>query len=95
MAFLKLSDCGTQFASEFRKFALEYDFKHITSSPKYSQSNGAAEAAVKVAKSIIKKCKDDVNLGLLAYRTTPLELHLRNSCFLGKFVPVYQRYQIN
>ncbi|XP_018403210.1 PREDICTED: uncharacterized protein K02A2.6-like [Cyphomyrmex costatus] len=67
------SDCGTQFASEFRRFAKEYDFEHITSSPKYSQSNGAAEAAVKIAKNILKKCKEDVNLGLLAYRTTPLE----------------------
>lgn len=67
------SDCGTQFASEFRSFAKEFDFEHVTSSPKYSQSNGAAEAAVKIAKGIIKKCKEDVNLGLLAYRTTPLE----------------------
>ena len=34
--------------------------------------NGAAKAAFKTVKSIIKKC-DDVNLGLLAYRTTALE----------------------
>ncbi|XP_011859446.1 PREDICTED: uncharacterized protein K02A2.6-like, partial [Vollenhovia emeryi] len=66
------SDCGTQFSSAFKRFANGYDFKHITSSPKFSQSNGAAEAAVKIAKNIIKKC-DDVNLGLLSYRTTPLE----------------------
>lgn len=66
------SDCGTQFSTEFRRFANDYDFKHITSSPKFSQSNGAVEAAVKVAKRILKKC-DDINLGLLAYRTTPLE----------------------
>ncbi|XP_011884023.1 PREDICTED: uncharacterized protein K02A2.6-like [Vollenhovia emeryi] len=66
------SDCGTQFSSAFNRFANGYDFKHITSSPKFSQSNGAAEAAVKIAKNIIKKC-DDVNLGLLSYRTTPLE----------------------
>lgn len=50
----------------------EYDFIYKTSSPKYSQSNGTAEAAVKIAKNILKKC-DDINLGLLAYRTTPLE----------------------
>lgn len=67
-------------ASEFRRFAGEYDFEHITSSPKYSQSNEAAEAAVKIAKNILKNvkmiyilCKDDIHLGLLAYRTTPLE----------------------
>ena len=66
------SDCGTQFSSGFRKFANEFDFKSVTSSPKFSQSNGAAEAAVKIAKSILKKCKD-ISLGLLAYRSTPLE----------------------
>ena len=66
------SDCGKQFESEFRKFAKEYEFQHITSSPKYQQSNGLAEAAVKIAKNLIKKC-DDVHEGLLAYRTTPLE----------------------
>lgn len=66
------SDCGTQFASEFKAFVREYDFLYITSSPKYSQSNGAAEAAVKIAKNILKKC-NDIHLGLLAYRCTPLE----------------------
>lgn len=66
------SDCGTQFATKFKDFAQKYDFLHVTSSPKYSQSNGAAEAAVKIAKNIFKKC-DDISLGLLAYRTTPLE----------------------
>jgi len=66
------SDCGTQFSAKFRDFAGEYDFQHITSSPKYSQSNGEVEAAVKIAKKIIKKC-DDVFIGLLAYRTTKLE----------------------
>lgn len=66
------SDCGTQFSTGFRRFASEYDFKHVTSSPKFSQSNGAAEAAVKIAKNLIKKC-DDIDLGILAYRTAPLE----------------------
>lgn len=66
------SDCGTQFSSGFKKFAKDFDFIHITSSPKFSQSNGAAEAAVKIAKNIIKKC-DDVEIGLLSYRSTPLE----------------------
>lgn len=58
------SDCETQFSTEFKKFANEYEFRHVTSSPKFSQSNGAAEAAVKIAKSILKKSKDTY-LGLL------------------------------
>ncbi|XP_017884305.1 uncharacterized protein K02A2.6-like, partial [Ceratina calcarata] len=66
------SDKGPQFASEFKKFASRYDFKHVTSSPHYPQSNRCIEAAVKIAKNILKK-SSDINLGLLAYRTTPLE----------------------
>lgn len=49
------SDNGPQFQSEFKKFASEYDFKHITSSPYFARSNGCIEAAVKIAKSLLKK----------------------------------------
>lgn len=66
------SDNGPQFRGEFGKFAKNYGFKHVTSSPYYPQSNGQAENAVKIAKKILLK-SDDINLGLLAYRTTPLE----------------------
>ena len=48
----------------------------MTSSPGHSQSNGAAEAAVKVAKNMMKKClhaKEDPYLGLLNLRNTPEE----------------------
>ena len=33
----------------------------MTSSPKFLQSNGAAEAAVQIAKNILKKCEDSPN----------------------------------
>lgn len=67
------SDNGRQFDSfEFRKFAEEYNFKWISSSPKYPQSNGLAESGVKLMKNILKK-NEDPHLGLLAYRNTPLE----------------------
>ncbi|UYV73615.1 K02A2.6-like [Cordylochernes scorpioides] len=69
-----VSDNGTQFgaAREFANFARQYGFTHITSSPRFPQSNGMAEAGVKIAKLILKK-NQDPSLGLLEYRSTPLE----------------------
>ncbi|KAJ8887322.1 hypothetical protein PR048_013537 [Dryococelus australis] len=54
-------------------FAKEYGFKHCTSSPKFVQSNGQAENAVKIAKKIFSK-SNDPNLGLLAYRKLVLSV---------------------
>ena len=71
------SDNGPCYSSdEFRKFSEEYEFKHVTSSPKYAQSNGHAERMVQTVKNIYKKCDDtgeDRELGLLIYRSSPLE----------------------
>ncbi|UYV82908.1 hypothetical protein LAZ67_22001344 [Cordylochernes scorpioides] len=50
----------------------KYGFTHVTSSPRFPQSNGMAEAGVKIAKMILKK-NQDPSLGLLEYRSTPLE----------------------
>lgn len=68
-----VSDNGPQFDSyEYAKFAKEYGFKPIKSSPYHSQGNGKAESAVKVAKNILKKSRnEDPHLALLAYRNTP------------------------
>ena len=72
-----ISDNGPQYSSEkFREFAAKYNFQHITSSPGNSQSNGAAEAAVKTIKRMMKKChetKEYPYLGLLNQRNTPTE----------------------
>ena len=66
-----VSDNRTQYSShQFREFAREYDFCHITSSPYYPQSNGLAERSVKTVKQLISKSKD-LYLSLLSYRTTP------------------------
>ena len=45
--------------AEFAQFAKEWQFQHRTSSPHYPRSNGEAEAAVKVAKSLMAKCRQD------------------------------------
>lgn len=70
-----VSDNGPQFSrvktSAFSAFAQEYGFQHITSSPHYPQSNGLAEAAVKIIKKSMEKTGDPYKT-LLAYRTTPL-----------------------
>ncbi|XP_046570037.1 uncharacterized protein LOC124278358 [Haliotis rubra] len=72
-----MSDNGPQFASaEFADFASRWDFKHITSSPRYPQSNGLAEKCVQISKNILDKTyKDGIDplLALLEYRTTPVD----------------------
>ncbi|CAL8134117.1 unnamed protein product [Orchesella dallaii] len=69
------SDNGPQFSpyasSEFKRFVAEYGFSHQTSSPRYPQANGLAEATVKIIKLQMKK-NDDSVLALMEYRTTPL-----------------------
>uniref|UniRef100_A0A3Q3ISC0 Integrase catalytic domain-containing protein n=1 Tax=Monopterus albus TaxID=43700 RepID=A0A3Q3ISC0_MONAL len=66
-----MSDNGPQFSGQdFTQFADTYGFRHITSSPKFPQSNGEAGCAVQTAKGLLKKASDPY---LLAYRTTPLQ----------------------
>uniref|UniRef100_A0A3Q2Z5L4 Integrase catalytic domain-containing protein n=1 Tax=Hippocampus comes TaxID=109280 RepID=A0A3Q2Z5L4_HIPCM len=71
------SDNGPQFVNEkFRNFAKEWDFKHITSSPHFPQSNGLVESSVKTVKWLMYKAADSGTYfyrSLLVYRTTPLE----------------------
>ncbi|CAG7825305.1 unnamed protein product [Allacma fusca] len=56
---------------DFQKFAQEYEFQHVTSSPMYAQSNGFIEAMVKTIKNEIKK-ETDMQRLLLEYRSSPL-----------------------
>ena len=64
-----MSDNGPQYSSqEMKDFANQYNFKHVTSSPHYPQSNGMAEHMVKTAKSQ----QIPTWHYTLAYRTTTL-----------------------
>ena len=68
-----ISNNGPQYSSaEFSKFAEEWGFSHVTSSPKYPQSNGEVECAVQTMKNLLTKAEDP-HEALLAYRATPLE----------------------
>ena len=72
-----VSDIGSEFSSnEFAEFTREYGFKHVTSSPRYPQSNGLAERGLQTAKNLMKKAKverKDFQFALLDYRNTPIE----------------------
>lgn len=71
------SDNGPAFASEqFKEFAENYGFEHVTSSPRYSQSMGFIEKYVQICKNVLKKAKksnSDPYLAILEYRNTPIE----------------------
>uniref|UniRef100_A0A3Q2QP68 Integrase catalytic domain-containing protein n=1 Tax=Fundulus heteroclitus TaxID=8078 RepID=A0A3Q2QP68_FUNHE len=68
-----MSDNGPQLSGQaFASYAKAYEFKHLTSSPKFPCSNGEAEQAVQTMKSLLKKATDPY-LALLAYRATPLQ----------------------
>ena len=68
-----VSDNGPQYSSEaYAAFAQQFQFEHVTSSPRYPQSNGEAERAVQTVKILLKK-EGDPYLALLSYRSTPLK----------------------
>ncbi|CAB4021418.1 Transposon Ty3-G Gag-Pol poly [Paramuricea clavata] len=73
------SDNGPCYSSqEFADFKTKWGFKHVTSSPHFPSSNGLVEKAVQTVKNIISKSIEsgtDPYLGLLAYRSTPLDNH--------------------
>ena len=70
-----ISDNGPQYVShEFESFLESYGVEHITSSPRYPQSNGQAEKAVQIIKRLLSKCTDsgdDFYEALLMLRNTP------------------------
>ena len=66
------SDNGPQFDStELSYFAKEWEFKHSTSSPRFSHANGEVERGFRTVKNLLTKEKDTAK-ALRAYRSTPL-----------------------
>ena len=69
-----VSDNSPQFDSDvFRCFTKMWKFQHVTSSPRYPQSNGKVENAVKICKGLMKKAeksRSDICLALLDFRNT-------------------------
>ena len=72
-----VTDNGPQFSStEFLTFSKVWGFQHVTSSPRYPQSNGKAENAVKTVKRLFSKCQavgQSEFRALLDWRNTPTE----------------------
>ena len=71
------SDNGPCYSSaEIKKFSKDWGFKHTTSSPYMSNSNGLTEIYVKIVKQILTKSKTenkDLYLSILNYRNTPID----------------------
>ena len=73
-----VSDNGPQYIStEFATFSKVWDFEHLTISPYKSKANGKVEAAVKIAKQLLRKCKksnSDIHLTLLHQRNKEAQI---------------------
>jgi len=76
------SDNGPQYDSQdFKDFAKQYNFQHITSSPHYPQSNGFIESQVKTVKKTLIKAQatqTDPHMALLCLRATPIDNKLQS-----------------
>lgn len=81
-----VSDNAKQYTSEkFKAFEKTWEFKHVTSSPRYPQSNGMAERTVQTVKQLLKKADregKDPYLSILNYRNTPLDSDMPSPCQL-------------
>ncbi|XP_055887318.1 uncharacterized protein K02A2.6-like [Biomphalaria glabrata] len=70
-----ISDNGPSFAcQEFLKFSKSWGFKHITSSPRFPQSNGMAERAIQTVKQLLNKARtsgQDTYMAILQFRNAP------------------------
>ncbi|KAL2098344.1 hypothetical protein ACEWY4_007551 [Coilia grayii] len=71
-----ITDNGPQFGSLFKRFSLEWEFDHVTSSPRHPKVKGKAESAVKIAKNLLHRAARDGAdpwKAILHWRNTPTE----------------------
>ena len=92
-----MSDNGPQFINDtFKCFMKKWNIRHVTSSPRYPQSNGKVENAVETCKMLMKmaeKSRSDICLVLLDYRNTPQKpqaLPQLRDCLGGEHEPYCQ-----
>ena len=84
-----IMDNGSEFDNqEFKTFSSQWQFEYRTSCPRYPQSNGKVENAVKTCKGLLVKAKKDKKDPLLAtldWRNTPqqVSLPLGKDCITG------------
>ena len=81
------NDIQPQYSSlSFKKFAKDYKFQHIRSSPEYPRSNGLPDRAVQTVKSLLEKAKNDkrptpYDVGSKKHTCCQLQITSRISCW--------------
>ena len=82
-----VSDNGPQYSShDFTAFCNQCGIDHVTSSPRYPQSNGCVERMVQTLKALLEKAQasgQDPYMTLLSHRVTPIDPKLPAPAKLG------------
>ena len=85
-----ISDNGPQYdCQSYKQFSKEWGFQHVTSSPRYPQSNGFIERQVQTVKNTLDKAVKsgrDPHMSMLCLRSTPIDSQLPSPAEL-----LYQR----
>ena len=75
--FARLVHNGPQYTSqEFREFAQDWNFLHVTTTPYHPQANGLAERTVQTVKNFLTKPHTkgrDPSISILKYRNMPVD----------------------
>ena len=78
------TDNGPQFDSrEFANVSTDWQFQHLTSSPRYPQSKDEVERAIQTMKMVVNKSSDEF-LALLNYRDTLLHRYSPAQLSMGR-----------